>query len=1129
MNENQVYKRSHASLSDVENEGTNNHADPLVKKVKHADMSMETVGGSEKGHPKSTYDLEDMFDEDDDFGINLQDLENVEQFSLDLTTWKRCRVLSINNCGPSFVIIVEEKKSNLKAKCSLEPPWNSLHVKKNDVISLIGVLDRVTGFYRIDSSDGMIVTDPDHLISGTSVVGALYCQRRGVLQERFRGIDADSRIMTIGTIVHALLQKTLKNRCTELEDINMIGREYLNSPEMVHMLYAAKMTKVDAAKEMEQFYPKIHDFIINHLVIPGKYPKSDVQIKTIKDIEENIWCHQLGIKGKIDVTVEAKCEPNQPVQLMPLELKTGRASFSAEHKGQIILYEMMMNLVGHKVDQGILLYLREGKCSSVKSNRNLKRDLIMLRNEVAYYLSRGLPNTKSDEFDLHKDIMLLPEPLNNKHICSRCPYSTICTAYLKYEKLQLPPEHAIKLIATDALGHLSDKHIDYFIRWAGLIYLEDEENRKKFRVKHFWTKSPEMRQKMGRAAINLKLIAHVSHSGEDCCHTFSLDDDINCSMNVTQIEGIENLSKVFDVNEYVICSTTTRIAVAAGRVVNVSKREITVSLERDLSQNYPHELFHLDKYESQTQITFNLTNVGVLLDDTERSATLRRIIIDGEKPTFTRTIPSSVADAAKEILQGLNKHQKIAVLTAVGTKSFCLFKGLPGTGKTQTVIALIRLLVAMNKSVLITSNTHSAVDNVLKRLLPHGMKFIRLGAKTRIDSELTIFSEGDLTEKCSTPEELATVYNSYKIVGVTCLGSAHSMLVQRTFDFCIVDEATQVFQSAVIRPLLSSDKFVLIGDPDQLPPVILSRKAKDLGADESLFFRLETDHSCCVLPTQYRMNRTITKLANDFSYQGKLICANESVANSSLKLPNVRLVQQKYKLEKWLLRATASQLDLSVVLINTLNTYGSSKAFESNRSKTASSVNHKTEDLDQPKAVYENYCEVAVVIYTVKALLESGVAGTAIGVIAPFRVQVDLLRHYLDLLKKQFQDQGCIEQNLNIEVNTVDQYQGKDKEIIFYSCTKSNNPATESTDPTKASEHEILEDYRRLTVAITRAKKKLVILGDVMSLERYTPFKKLFQCIPAGGRITLQQSSFGFEWDRVFNLLDTLHNFEDKK
>ncbi|KXJ71308.1 hypothetical protein RP20_CCG020869 [Aedes albopictus] len=1142
MDKQTVQKRNFNNLeledSDAENVSAVSNSQPIAKKVCLQKSGKAGIDEVLNGMDELDDDLDGFFNDDDNFDLNLIALEEVEKFTLDLTNWKRCKIVSLLNDAGSVTLVVEDKAAKTKAKCVLEPPWTSVPLTEGGTVSLKALFDRSTNCYRVNAQEGMIVTDPDYLVSGTTVVGALYCHRRGVLQERFRGVDTDSKLMTVGTIVHELLQKTLGNKIKDMAGIVAAGQELLKSEDMAHVLYACKMSRIEAAKEIEPFYPKIHDFIRNHVHLndqktSSSKPKSDIEIFTVEDIEENIWCHQLGLKGKIDVTVTAKCSGDSHVHLMPLELKTGRASFSAEHKGQVVLYEMMMNIVGHHVDKGILLYLREGKCASVTGNRNMKRDLIMLRNEVAHYLSRGIPNTDSAQFDLAKDILPLPEPLNNQHVCSRCPYSVICTAYLRHEKREFPNGHAIKLIAEESLNHLSDRHIDYFIRWAGLIFLEDEEARKGFHIKHLWTKSAEVRHSMGRAAINLHLIGRAFKSDDTYFHTFSLDPDKNeslvgsQSLNASHLSATDNLSAFFDTNEYLICSTNKRIAVASGRVVSVGKRQVTLSLERDLRKHYGEELFHLDKYESRTQITFNLTNVGVLLDNTERSDKLRRIIIDQEKPIFTRTVPAAISAEAKQILAKLNKHQKIAVLTAVGTKSYCLFKGLPGTGKTQTVIALIRLLLVMNKSILITSNTHSAVDNVLLRLLPYGIKFMRLGSTSRINPGLAEYSEKQLTENCSTPEELAAVYSSHQIVGVTCLGSDHPMLVQRTFDFCIVDEATQVFQSAVIRPLLSSERFVLIGDPDQLPPVIRSRKAKDLGADESLFFRLDAEQSCCVLPTQYRMNKIITKLANDFSYKGNLLCATDEVAISSMKLPEPQILQQKHRLEKWLLRTTASQLELSVILINTLNTFNSSMNYNASLKQDAQGAGREPEE--ERKAIYENYCEAAIVFYIIMALVDCGIKGTSIGVIAPFRAQVDLLRNYLSMLKRLYDNKGeaGISKNLDIEINTVDQYQGKDKDIIIYSCTKSTNPNNADSNTNTPSEYEVLEDHRRLTVAITRAKKKLILVGDTQCLEKYTPFRNLFKCIPSAGKITLRDKCFGFDWGAVFNTLDSLHDCEE--
>ncbi|KAL1386056.1 hypothetical protein pipiens_012889 [Culex pipiens pipiens] len=1082
-------------------------------------------------------ELDGLFDDDDDdtFGLDLQALEDAEKFTLDLSEWRRCRIESVlPHENRTVTLIVSDKATGAtKAKCVLEPPWTGLQFVVGATVSIMAGFDRCAQVYRVSNQDGMIVTDPDYLVSGTSVVGALYCQRRGVLQERFRGVDKDSKLMMIGTIVHELLQRTLRNKLTDMSDIVSLGKTYLASNEMAHMLYGCSMTKADAIKEIEPFYAKIHSFVTKHFAsqLPKKpfFPPSgdsQVQIHAVRDIEENIWCHQLGLKGKIDVTVDARCNSNQPLQVMPLELKTGRASFSAEHKGQLVLYEMMMNLVGHKVENGILLYLREGKCAPVSGNRNIKRDLIMLRNEVANFLSKSLPNVDSADFDLAKDTLQLPEPLNNAHVCSRCPYAVICTAHLQREGRDLPADHSIKLIADESLSHLSDRHIDYFIRWAGLTYLEDQETRKSFKLKHIWTKSVEERHKMGRAFGNLRLSGRVICATSEYYHNFSVDSLLP---DGTQSQNAhERLTSFFESNQYLICSTSKRVAVAAGRVITVGKRDITMSFERDLSRHYADEQFTLDSYESNSSTTFNLTNLGVLLENTERSAALRRIIVDREKPRFAKTISPDIVTAAKEILGGLNKHQRVAILSAVGTDSYCLFKGLPGTGKTQTVIALIRLLVAMGKSVLITSNTHSAVDNVLRRLQPHGIKFLRLGASSRVDAALAEFTDGIVTEKCSTPEELAAVYDSYKIVGVTCLGAAHSMLVQRTFDYCIVDEATQVFQSAVIRPLLYADKFVLIGDPDQLPPVIRSHKAKDLGADESLFFRLDAPESCCELPTQYRMNKTITALANDLSYRGKLTCATEAVASATIKYATAPAMQKKHKSEKWLLRVIASQQEMSVVVINTLNTYKTNldHIVESQRELGQMLRQGAVEEVRRT-AIYENFCEAAVILYTVMTMFEGGVDSSSIGIIAPFRAQVELLRRQFQLLKKFYESQkDTKDQAVDVEINTVDQFQGRDKDVIFYSCTKSVDP--DQPENKKASEYEVLEDHKRLTVAMTRAKQKLIIVGDTKSLDKYTPFRNLFKLIHPATKVTLQDHAFGFEWSCVFNVLNALQDCADQ-
>lgn len=384
-----------------------------------------------------------------------------------------------------------------------------------------------------------------------------------------------------------------------------------------------------------------------------------------------------------------------------------------------------------------------------------------------------------------------------------------------------------------------------------------------------------------------------------------------------------------------------------------------------------------------------------------------------------------------------------------------LIKGLPGTGKTQTLVTLIRLLTMLKKSVLITSHTNSAVDNILLRLMEHDVKFMRLGSAQRIHEKLRDYRESFLIENCKTGEDLQKVYDEIPVVAVTCLGSGHALLTRRKFDFCLVDEATQIFQPTVIRPLLSAEKFILVGDPKQLAPLVRSSIP---GGSESLFERLDSSQSTMVLGLQYRMNRVITKLANGLTYGGGLKCGNETVEKATMKIPLTTAV------EKWLAKALSPHIDMSCALIDTGDV---------------------SEFIDNP---HVNPAEASIVVHIVELLKDAGIPSTTIGVIAPYRGQVELLRKLL----------------LGVEVNTVDQYQGRDKEIILYSCTQSK--AKEATGT------EILEDRRRLTVAITRAKHKLIMIGDVKCLGEYAPFADLFKHLPSIAKIRVEEGKSEFSW-----------------
>ncbi|KAG5673320.1 hypothetical protein PVAND_003380 [Polypedilum vanderplanki] len=1087
-------------------ESPKSESDKNIKKIKIS-LSPHKNGATENnGNLLNTAvlnnDIDDswFYNDDDPYLKELLEKANEKIEKLNLSNHKRCSVqaIEINNKAFEKILYLQEKKTKLTGKCCLKGIWFDTEISQGDVVSVKGIWNEDRKMYLVTNEGGIVVIFPDHLVSGTTVVGSLFCARKSILSEKFRGIDdgKDSIIMHIGSIVHEILQSALKENSTSLNDIKKITNKKLSNPYIMQLLYSCEIKLKDLQTQIDPFIGRIHEFMQEYIEGNSSKKKSNTddnhklfkgRIGEVIDIEENIWSPNLGLKGKIDATVlvyEPNDFSNSSSKLMPMEVKTGRASFSLEHKGQLLIYQMMMQDMGKQIDSGLLLYIREGIMSEIHPKRIEQSGLISMRNRLVKYMNADIITRDK--------IINLPEPITHHSACGNCPYNTLCCAFLKKEpNYVLKPNHPLVKIQESHTNHLTDEHLNYFLHWCNLIILENNEIQKSIKLKHIWTKTAEERAMKGKDTLaNLILKDLVMPQHDEYIHTLGTLDD---STNFT--------TKNFNVGDYLIVSTDKRCSITAGRVVNVDSNRISLSLPKDLNHQCTSEKFHLDKFESQSQSVFNFTNIGVLLDnDNERKINqLRSIIIDKEPAVFSNTLPKSIQQNLDQTLIKMNSVQRMAVLKALTCENYMLIRGLPGSGKSQTLVNLIHLLKIMNKTILITSHTNSAVDNILLRLKERGITFLRLGSISRIHHSLREYCETKLVENCKSVEELENLYNSYQIVAMTCLGATHAMLSKRRFDFCLVDEATQIYQPTVIRPLLSADKFILVGDPEQLAPLVRSNDARLLGANESLFERLNSKESTFVLGLQYRMNKTITKLANNLTYNGELKCADEIIEKAVMEVPDMNKLKEKLSTDKWLAKVLTPHLDQACALINTGDVYEMARNYgESLKNKDGSQ-----ESQNEKSRLYINYCEIAIVTYIVDLLMECGVKGESIGIIAPYRDQVEILKN-------------VFESNHSVEVNTVDQYQGRDKKIIIYSCTLSEI----TTDkPKTSSEIEILEDRRRLTVAITRAKHKLIMIGDVNCLNKYTPFRDLFKHMSSISKVQIQDEKFGFSWNVILDKL----------
>lgn len=236
-------------------------------------------------------DLLNGVDLDED---NFSEAENEFDNVLDLSTWKRCIVddIQYNN---QDTIISGYQDSNVDKKrmiCRLQHVWAHCKLQVGDVVSISAIWDPKYESFCVSSMHGLMVIRPDFLVSGTTVLGGLFCMRKAVLSDRFKGIDAAMQIvrsllfhifieylsnfymkllyillqMTVGSIVHELFQKVLRRKLTTREEIKEVSEEMLSDDGMAYTLYASCMNSADARKEFDEFLEKIYNFVQRYIV-----------------------------------------------------------------------------------------------------------------------------------------------------------------------------------------------------------------------------------------------------------------------------------------------------------------------------------------------------------------------------------------------------------------------------------------------------------------------------------------------------------------------------------------------------------------------------------------------------------------------------------------------------------------------------------------------------------------------------------------------------------------------------------------------------------------------------------------------------------------------------------------------
>ena len=395
--------------------------------------------------------------------------------------------------------------------------------------------------------------------------------------------------------------------------------------------------------------------------------------------------------------------------------------------------------------------------------------------------------------------------------------------------------------------------------------------------------------------------------------------------------------------------------------------------------------------------------------------------------------------AAAEVRRGrlgrrLNDSQ-LAAAEAATSQALTLVQGPPGTGKTAVALAILTTWVHCfgGGQVLATSDSNIAVDNLLAGLADAGVRVVRLGRPDSVRPELLQYcpdarEKGEFSSKQEEFDARRREIKAAQVVCATCIGVGSEVLKGQTFGAVLVDEATQATEaSTLVAFCRGAQQVVLLGDQCQLGPTVNAK----LPGSQPLFTRLIDDGlPTLLLDTQYRMHPGIAQLPADLIYGGRLrsgVSAADRPAAAGFDWP-------------------VPQLPVALVPV-----YGGGEASDGTSKSNAA--------------------EAQAVAEVVGRLRRGGVGASEIGVISPYSAQVSLLRRML-------RRGGGEPQGEQLEISSVDGFQGREKQVIIFSCVRANNIGS-----TRGALG-FLADARRVNVAFTRARVGLIVIGHPPTLQR---------------------------------------------